>query len=126
MQVKPVGWFEIYVNDIERARAFYEGVFALMLEKLEGPDADWQMWAFPGAMDQSNGASGALVHMPGAPVGGSGTIVYFMSADCAVEAGRAVAHGGTVDKDKFSLGEYGFAALLTDTEGNTIGVHSME
>lgn len=63
--------------------------------------------------------------MLGAPVGGSGTIVYFMSADCAVGAGRVVAHGGEVSKDKFALGEYGFAALLTDTEGNMIGVHSM-
>lgn len=125
MQVKPVGWFEIYVHDIERARAFYEGVFALKLEKLDSPDPDSELWAFPGAMDESHGASGALVHMKGAPVGGSGTIVYFMSADCATEAGRAVAHGGEVSKDKFSLGPYGFAAMLVDTEGNVIGVHSM-
>lgn len=125
MQVKPVGWFEIYVHDLARARAFYEGVFALKLEKLESPGPDLEMWAFPGAMDESHGASGALVHMQGAPVGGGGTIVYFMSEDCAIEAARAAAHGGQVAQEKFSLGDYGFAAMLVDSEGNTIGVHSM-
>jgi predicted enzyme related to lactoylglutathione lyase len=63
--------------------------------------------------------------MKGAPVGGSGTIVYFMSEDCAKQAGKAKAQGGEVFKDKFAIGQYGFAALIVDTEGNTIGVHSM-
>jgi predicted enzyme related to lactoylglutathione lyase len=29
-------------------------------------------------------------------------------------------------KDKFSIGQYGFIALVTDTEGNVIGLHSMK
>lgn len=128
MQNNRVGWFEIYANDIDRARKFYEGVFGITLEKLESPDGQMVMWAFPGAMDQqTHGASGALVHMPGAPVGSGGTLVYFMSQDCAIEAGRAAAHGGKVAMEKFAIGgDYGFAALLNDTEGNTFGVHSME
>ena len=38
----------------------------------------------------------------------------------------AVAAGGKVFKPKFAIGPYGFCALLTDTEGNCIGVHSMK
>jgi len=29
-------------------------------------------------------------------------------------------------KDKFAIGKYGFIALVTDTEGNVIGLHSMK
>ncbi len=81
------------------------------------------MWAFPSAFDRY-GALGALVKMPGCPSGGS-TLVYFACDDCAVEAARAAAHGGQVVKPKMPIGEHGFIALVQDTEGNTIGLHSM-
>jgi uncharacterized protein len=122
MKTNPVGWFEIYVQDMNRAKAFYEAVFAVTLEKLPGTDLD--MWTFP--MHQGlYGAPGALIHMPGCPSGGGGTLVYFSCADCAVEQARAADGGGRVFKEKFSIGQYGFIALVTDTEGNMIGLHSM-
>lgn len=37
MNNNPVVWFEIYVQDMNRARAFYEAVFGVRLEKLESP-----------------------------------------------------------------------------------------
>jgi hypothetical protein len=37
----------------------------------------------------------------------------------------AAAAGGKVFRDKFSIGQYGFA-LVFDTEGNMIGLHSMQ
>jgi predicted enzyme related to lactoylglutathione lyase len=126
MQKKAVGWFEIYVKDMKRARAFYEGVFAMRMENLPSPDPTMEMSAFPGPMDQSMGASGALVKMNGGPTPGAGTIVYFMCEDCATEAGRAKVNGGKIAKEKFSIGQYGFAAHITDTEGNLIGLHSMK
>lgn len=125
MQSKPVGWFEIYVSDIQRARAFYEAVFSVQLEQLETPDPAMELWAFPGAMDDSHGASGALVRMDDGPSGSGGTIVYFMCEDCAVEAGRVAASGGQVSKPKFAIGKYGHVALVTDPDGNMIGLHSM-
>ncbi|WP_426702291.1 VOC family protein [Rhodanobacter sp. Col0626] len=126
MQSKPVGWFEIYVQDMSRAKAFYEAVFPFQLEKLESPDPGFEMWSFPGPMDDSNGASGALVKMAGVPSGVGGTVVYFMCKDCATEAGKVAASGGQVAKAKFSIGKYGYAALVIDTEGNMIGLHSMQ
>ena len=120
----PVGWFEIYVDDLARAKAFYEAVFDTTTQELEGGD-DLQMLAFP--MDnEARGCAGALVHMNGMSAGGNTTIVYFMSDDCAVEAGRVSANGGRIFKDKFSIGEYGFIALAYDTEGNMFGIHSMK
>jgi uncharacterized protein len=119
----PVGWFELYVQDIERAKAFYQKTFQVTLERLESPDIE--LWAFPMRPDLS-GASGAIVKMDGKDSGGGGTIIYFSCADCAVEASRAVQNGGRVQKEKISIGEYGFIALVFDTEGNMIGLHSMQ
>ena len=127
MQSNPIVWFEIYVQDMQRAKAFYEAVFGVQLAKLDSPDINMaEMWAFPMQRD-SSGATGALAKMPGGPAGGgNSTIVYFACNDCAVEAQRAVAHGGKVFKDKFAIGQYGFIALIVDTENNMIGLHSMQ
>lgn len=126
MKGNPVGWFEIYVKDIDRARAFYEGVLEVKLTALESPDSEMgTMWAFPMERD-AMGASGALASMKGEQPSGNGTIVYFMCGDCAVEAKRAPANGGKIMKDKFSIGQYGFIALVTDPDGNVIGLHSMK
>ena len=119
----PVGWFEIYVADMARARAFYEAVFGVELAELESPGM--QMWAFP-MLPEKPGASGALVRMPGFPMGGNNIVVYFSCADCAVEAAKAAESGGTVHKEKMSIGQYCYIALVVDTEGNMIGLHSMQ
>ncbi len=121
----PVGWFEIYVQDMERARDFYQKTFQVTLERLESPDIE--IWAFPNPMQLDNpGCAGALAKMNGKDSGTGGTIVYFSCADCAVEASRAVQNGGQIQKKKMSIGEYGFIALVFDTEGNLIGLHSMQ
>ncbi|MFC3814157.1 VOC family protein [Lysobacter sp. GCM10012299] len=119
----PVGWFEIYVQDMPRARAFYETVLGRKLERLESPGIE--MWAFTMAPDQP-GAAGSLVHMDGFPSGGNSTLVYFISDDCAVEGARVAAAGGKVFKEKFSIGQYGSIVLALDTEGNMFGLHSMK
>jgi predicted enzyme related to lactoylglutathione lyase len=119
----PVGWFEIYVQDMKRARAFYEKTFGVALERLESPGIE--LWAFPMRPDNP-GCAGALVKMEGKDSGAGGTLIYFSCADCAVEASRAVQHGGKIQKAKMSIGQYGFIALIFDTEGNMIGLHSMQ
>ena len=124
----PVGWFEIYVDDMPRAKVFYEAVFLTKLEVLGNPIADesgLEMQAFPMEMSAS-GCPGALCKMEGCKAGGGGTLVYFSCEDCAVEAARVLANGGSLYKEKFSIGEYGFIAIACDTEGNTIGLHSMK
>jgi len=123
MKHNAIGWFEIYVQDMARARKFYEAVFEGKLEKLETGGVE--MWTFP--MQQgTGGAAGSLVHMPGFPSGGNSTLVYFVCDDCAVEEGRVKASGGRVEKSKFSIGQYGFVSLVYDTEGNMFGLHSMK
>ncbi|QAU35200.1 VOC family protein [Janthinobacterium sp. 17J80-10] len=123
MENNPVVWFEIYVQDMERARKFYETVLAVTLERLNAPAGE--MWAFPMEMNKS-GAGGSLVKMEGVPSGGNSTLVYFGCKDCAVEAARVSPSGGKIQREKMSIGEYGFISLVLDTEGNMFGLHSMQ
>ena len=123
MQNNPVCWFEIYVQDMPRAKVFYESVFAVELQKLEG--TEFEMWTFP-MQQNGSGATGSLVKMDGCASGGNSTLVYFACTDCAVQAKLAWENGGRIIKEKFSIGPYGFISLVTDTEGNMIGLHSMQ
>jgi uncharacterized protein len=125
----PVNWFEIYVQDMDRATSFYEAVLKVKLDKLEMPtdmeDADnFQMTSFPFVDDQPN-ASGALVKAEGMESGGNSIVIYFTCDDCITEQNRVENAGGKVLKEKFSIGQYGFCSICMDTEGNTFGLHSM-
>lgn len=123
MMANPVGWFEIYVDNIDRAKKFYESVFSVSLERLHSPEIE--MWSFPMAMDKF-GASGALVHMPGFSPARNSVIIYFSCENCEIEGDKIRQFGGKIEKSKFSIGQYGFIALGYDTEGNMIGLHSMQ
>ena len=104
MRANPVCWFEIYVDDMPRAQAFYQQVLQVTLQPL--PVDGIQMLAFD--MDEK-------------VVGAGGSF-----DDCANEESRVVAAGGQVLRPKMSIGPYGFVSLALDTEGNTIGLHSMQ
>jgi len=130
MKTNPVVHFEIYVEDMARAKAFYEAVFEITFKRMPNPvpEVEMEMWAFP--FDPKDGTSrygtgGMLCKMEGFAPGGGGTVVYFACDDCAVQASRAVANGGSIFQEKMSIGEHGFCALARDTEGNLIGLHSM-
>ncbi|MEZ5461245.1 VOC family protein [Dokdonella sp.] len=123
MKTNPVVWFEIYVQDMKRAVSFYENVLGVRLAQLEGPGIE--MWTFPRSLEL-HGAAGALVKAEGVPSGGNSTLVYFGCEDCAVGASRVTENGGTMVKEKFSIGEHGFVALVKDSEGNMAGLHSMK
>ena len=127
MQQNPISWFEIYVDEMTRAKKFYEAVLGVSLEKLDTPSdglGDMEMQAFPSNME-AYGASGALVKMEGFAAGDNSTMVYFGCEDCAVEESRVAEAGGKVEREKMSIGEFGFISLVVDTEGNMIGLHSM-
>ncbi len=121
-----VGWFEIYVDDLDRAKRFYESVLNISLESMaDMSDLETEMLAFPSDMN-SYGIAGALVKMEGVAAGGNSTLVYFMCEDCATEASRVEAAGGSIMREKFAIGEHGFVALAYDSEKNLFGLHSMQ
>jgi uncharacterized protein len=122
--MRKVGWFDIYVEDMARAQAFYETVLDTKLSPMGDPnDPTAQMRAF-GDDFLSHGAGGALVKLEYTRPGPGGSMVYFSCDDCAVEEGRVSAAGGSIVRPKFSIGEHGSVSIVTDTEGNMIGLHS--
>lgn len=53
MQQNAVGWFDIYVNDMDRAVNFYQSIFKVDLQKLEDPtDSNVLMMSFPANMEK--------------------------------------------------------------------------
>ena len=111
----PIGWFEIYVDDMSRAKTFYETVLNVSLTSMVDPVDGFSMYGFPSDME-SYGSSGALVSSPAVKAGNNS----------ATEASRVVEAGGVLEREKFAIGEYGFVSLAKDTEGNLIGLHSLK
>ncbi len=123
--MRKVGWFDIYVEDMDRAQAFYETVLDTTLSSMHDPnDPTAQMRAL-GDDFSSHGAGGALAKLAYAQPGPGGAMVYFSCDDCAVEEARVGAAGGSIVRPKFPIGAHGFVSIINDTEGNMVGLHSV-
>lgn len=126
MKQNAIGWFDIYVNDMDRAEAFYKKVLKREFEYISDPtDENVVMKGFVTDME-CYGAGGALVKREGAKPMAGGTTVYFGVEDCAEEESRVEGAGGKVLNPKMSIGEYGFVSICMDSEGNIFGLSSMK
>ena len=116
-----IHWFEIFVTDIDRAARFYETVLDVQLKR-ENEDGR-PMAIFASAV--TNGVGGALVHQKGREPTANGALVY-LDADGKLEQAieRVAKAGGHVVMPKTDIGPPGFIALVKDTEGNVVGLHS--
>ncbi len=117
----PVGWFEIPVLDLERAKRFYESVmdFQLTLTTMGSEEMAW----FP-SVEAGIGASGTLIKSEGFTPSHAGTLIYFTAPDIEGTLARVNANGGKTLLPKTSIGEYGFIAHFEDSEGNRLALHS--
>lgn len=120
-----VGWFDIYVDKMDRAVTFYETILEQKLAEIVDPTGETVMMSFAGDMT-SYGAAGALVKAEYARPGVGGTMVYFSVDNCADQELLVEAAGGKVLRPKFSIGDYGWVTLCEDTEGNMFGFNSMK
>ena len=123
--MRKVGWFDIYVEDMERAQAFYETVLDTTLSPMDDPNEPTAQMRSFGDDFTSHGAGGALVKLGYMRPGPGGSMVYFSCDDCALEETRVSAAGGSIVRPRFSIGNHGFVSIVTDTEGNVIGLHSV-
>ncbi|OWY23244.1 glyoxalase [Sphingobacteriales bacterium UPWRP_1] len=127
MDKNVVGWFEIPVRNMDRAVKFYETVLGFQLHRqLMGPlEMAWFPW-----VENAVGSPGSLVyHTQYYTPSENGTLVYFTSpsGNLSVELARVEAAGGKILQPRTQISEeYGYMALLTDTEGNRIALHSRE
>jgi uncharacterized protein len=121
--MNPVAWFEIPVNDLDKAKGFYEHVFGLTLSPMDMEKA--KMAFFPMSDQQQPGATGALMKADGYVPSHSGTVVYFHVPDIEGTLKKVGEKGGKTLLPKMSIGQYGFIAHFEDSEGNRVALHSM-
>ncbi len=115
-----INWFEIIVEDLDRATRFYEEVLAQPLRRE----------VFAGTLQSifphtKPGVGGALV--PGArPVAGRGGQIVYLPAEGRLDAClmRVAGAGGAVVTPRTAIGPAGFIAIVRDSEGNHVGLHS--
>lgn len=123
MNKQYVNWFEIPVNDMERAAAFYKTVFNIQV-MIDGSIAPgFKMGLFP-YLEGSIG--GALVEGPGYAPTEHGPSLYLNGGDDLNEAlSKVEAAGGKVLIPKTKISdEFGYYAFFLDSEGNRLGLHS--
>jgi len=120
-----ITWFQIPARDFERAKKFYETVCGFSLEPLLRQPT-MEMWAFPADAGKGE-VGGALVCGEGAVPSATGTTV-FLNADPDIQAvlDRVEGAGGAVlvPKTAIEMNDAGYFAMIADTEGNTVGLHS--
>lgn len=117
----PVGWFDLNVANLNRAKKFYETVFNF---ELSDAPIEWGKQSFFPFNHENSNISGALVEKTDFVPSSNNTVVYFETEDNIAEEQRIEKAGGKVVQPKMSIGEFGFISIFIDTEGNTVGLHS--
>lgn len=121
-----ISWFEIPSNDIDRAAKFYESIFGLSLIPMDmGPI---KMRMFP-IDNPETGIGGAIVYNAEFYNTSStdGVLIYLNgNPDVQNILDRVEAAGGKIMVPKTQITpEYGYMAVIIDTEGNRIGLHAV-
>jgi uncharacterized protein len=120
-----LNWFQIPASDGARARTFYETICDVQLRELM-PGGPMQMYGFP--VEAAKGEiGGAIVSGEGAVPSATGTIVFLRGdPDLQTVLDRVEGAGGKILMPKTKIDdETGYFAMIADTEGNTVGLHSM-
>ena len=116
----PVNWFEIPVNDMAKAKSFYETVFGLDIMETEmGPN---QMGWFPMEMGAA-GSAGTLMKGDGYTPSHDGSLVYLTVETIDSTFETINSNGGKTLMPRMTIGEHGFIAHFEDSEGNRVALH---
>ncbi len=121
--VNILNWFEISVNDIARAKKFYETIFSTKMDETEM--MGMKMAFFPADVMNGN-VSGGLVQGPMHKPSADGAKIYFNgNPDLDVALSKIEAAGGKVTMPKTKItDDIGYMAFFIDTEGNGVALHS--
>ena len=120
-----ISWFEIPSINLERAQKFYETIFGSGMMPMDMENIKMRMFPLD---DPMNGVGGAVVDSGGfhKPSGTDGPLIYLNgNPDVQQVLDKVVTAGGTIMVPKTAISpEYGFMAVINDTEGSRIGLHS--
>ncbi|MBJ2174310.1 VOC family protein [Aureibaculum sp. A20] len=120
-----ISWFEIPVTDYNRAKKFYTTVLGIGITDHPMPDGTMEYGVFD-YKPEEEGVGGAIFKGDDAKPSMEGVTVYLNGGnDLSLPLSRVERAGGKVLLPKTDIGENGFFALLKDTEGNKVALHSM-
>ena len=118
-------WTDIPVTILDRAIKFYSAVLGKEVRKLSDRGIEYGL--LPHDEQNASGClcvrsdSGGVDNRPSA----NGPLIYLLvegRLDEAVEAARA--NGGKILRARQQIGEHGFRAVIIDSEGNRIALHT--
>ena len=120
-----LNWFEIAVNDINRAKKFYESIFDIEMNLTDFHNM--KMASFI-ADDMTGKVSGALVQSGMHKPSMDGAVIYLNgNPDLDIPLSKIEGSGGKVLMPKTFINEnVGYMALFIDTEGNRVALHSFK
>ena len=113
-------WFDIPVADLDRAQAFYSAVLGVGVSKETFGETSFCV------LDHQDGNGGCLVIDPD-NVSEAGILLYLNTVGRIRYAlAQAEKHGGSIVEPLHSIGPHGFRAIILDSEGNRIALHSRD
>ncbi len=119
MSANQVVWFDIPATDLDRAMKFYSNVLAVEIKK-EVPDMPMGVFAHG-----PNMVSGCIFVNNEIQPSAQGPLLYFNAEGRLDDAvSKVEKSGGKILKPKHQIGPYGFRAVVLDSEGNRIALHS--
>jgi predicted enzyme related to lactoylglutathione lyase len=112
-------WFDIPVVDLDRSITFYSAVLAIDVGKAEFEDCTFAV------LEHKDGNGGCLVPKPTEVTHDKGILLY-LNVDGRIRdaVGKTTANGGEVIQETHAIGPHGFRALIKDSEGNRLALHS--
>ena len=121
-----ISWFEIPTTNLDRAQRFYEALFGITMIPLDTPALKLRMFPID---DMMNGVGGAIVYYGDfyIPSATAGPLIYLnANPDVQQVLDKVEAGGGKILIPKTQISpEYGYMAVILDTEGNRIALHSV-
>ena len=119
-----INWFEIPVKNFDKAKKFYETILGVEMQLMEA--MGMKSAFFPADM-QTGGIGGCIIKGDGYEPSTKGTLVYLNGGDdLSIPLSKVEAAGGKILMPKTAIGENGFMAYFSDTEGNKVAFHSMK
>jgi len=114
-----VVWFDLPVADLERASRFYAAVLGIKVSREKAGN-----FSFALLEHGPTGNGGCLI--PNAKEVSPAGILVYMNVDGRIRDAvrEAEKHGGRVLKAIEGIGPHGFRAIVLDSEGNRIALHS--
>ena len=118
-------WTDIPVIDLDRAIRFYSAVLGQEVQKMSFGPAEYGLLPH----EEQNAAGCLCVGSDSMGVKNepsqTGPLIYLLTEGRLDEAVKAVReNGGKILQDRQQVGEHGFRAIIIDSEGNRIALHT--